>query len=521
MNPHDPDALLATDTVRAGQPDTSAHPGGSGPGVLEADYVIVGAGAAGMAFADELLSCTEATMLIVDRRHAPGGHWNDAYPFVRLHGPSQHYGVNSRPLGAGAIEALGWSRGLPERASAAAIRDHFERTLHERLLPSGRVRYLPMRDWTPDTTSALQGQARSRLDGHTTRLRARRRVVDATRADTRLPGTHPPPFSVAAGARWVTPAELTTQREPASGYTIAGGGKTAMDVVLWLLEQGVQPDAIRWLRPRDAWLLNRADVQPGWEHLPRLLASQVRQMEVAAQAAGVDDLFLGLETAGLMMRIDPQVRPTMFRCAVASVGELQALRQIRHVVRAGHVRALEPRRIVLERGVLPMPEGHVLVHCAANGIPPRPAEPAFQGAQLVLHYVRRCAPSFSAALLARLEALPLDDGQRNALSRAVPVPETPIDWLRMQLLELGNEKAWRERPELSAWLGTARLAGVSNALARVAREGTPELEALLARLQRARGPALANMARLLGAADAAAAQASDQTPACSATAPLR
>lgn len=62
---------------------------------IEADYLIIGAGAVGMAFADTLLSETQATIALVDRRHRPGGHWNDAYPYVRLHQPSAYYGVNS------------------------------------------------------------------------------------------------------------------------------------------------------------------------------------------------------------------------------------------------------------------------------------------------------------------------------------------------------------------------------------------------------------------------------------------
>jgi hypothetical protein len=467
---------------------------------FEADYVIVGAGAAGMAFADELLDSSPiATMAIVDRRHAPGGHWNDAYPFVRLHGPSEHYGVNSRPLGNGGVEAVGANRGLPERASAAAIREHFDSVMRERLLTSGRVRYLPMHDWQPDPLDATGGTALSRLGGPRLRLRARRRLVDATRAETQLPSTHAPPFDVAAGARWVAPHELTTLREPASGYTIVGGGKTAIDTVLWLLEQGVAPDLIRWVRPREAWLLNRADVQPSWAFFARTLATQAHQLEVAAEATDVDDFFMRLEAAGLMLRIDRHVQPTMFRCALVSEGELHELRRVTQVVRAGHVLALEPQRLVLERGDLSLPPGHLVVHCAANGIPPRTAEPAFQGPRLVLHYVRRCAPSFSAALLARLEAEPLDDERRNAMSQAVTLPAVPADWLRMQLQEAGNEKAWREWPELGDWLGRARLAGVYTLLARAARESTPEIGAQLLRLRRARESGMIHMARLLEA----------------------
>ncbi len=52
---------------------------------IETDYLVVGAGAAGRGFADALLAHCDATIAIVDRRHAPGGHWIDAYPYVRLH----------------------------------------------------------------------------------------------------------------------------------------------------------------------------------------------------------------------------------------------------------------------------------------------------------------------------------------------------------------------------------------------------------------------------------------------------
>ena len=67
---------------------------------LETDYLIVGAGAMGMAFADTLLAQTSARIVMVDRRYQPGGHWNDAYSFVRLHQPSYFYGVNFAPRNA-------------------------------------------------------------------------------------------------------------------------------------------------------------------------------------------------------------------------------------------------------------------------------------------------------------------------------------------------------------------------------------------------------------------------------------
>ena len=114
---------------------------------LETDYLVVGAGAAGMAFTDELIADSDADVVMVDRRHRPGGHWNDAYPFVRLHQPSAFYGVNSRRLGTDVIDTTGPNAGCYPRASAGEICDYFERVLDETLLPSGRVRFFGMCDY--------------------------------------------------------------------------------------------------------------------------------------------------------------------------------------------------------------------------------------------------------------------------------------------------------------------------------------------------------------------------------------
>lgn len=47
--------------------------------MLTTDYLIVGSGAIGMTFADQLLTETNASITIIDRHHMPGGHWNNAY----------------------------------------------------------------------------------------------------------------------------------------------------------------------------------------------------------------------------------------------------------------------------------------------------------------------------------------------------------------------------------------------------------------------------------------------------------
>ncbi|BCW48455.1 hypothetical protein StoSoilB13_07970 [Arthrobacter sp. StoSoilB13] len=85
-------------------------------GRIEADYLVVGAGTAGMVFTDRILAHSDATVAIVDRRHAPGGHWQDAYPFVRLHQPANLYGVESVPFGASRRDVSGTNAGMYELA---------------------------------------------------------------------------------------------------------------------------------------------------------------------------------------------------------------------------------------------------------------------------------------------------------------------------------------------------------------------------------------------------------------------
>jgi cation diffusion facilitator CzcD-associated flavoprotein CzcO len=84
----------------------------------ETDYLVIGGGATANVFVDTLLGeQPQATVTIVDRRHRPGGHWNDAYPFVRLHQPSAWYGVASQELASGNKDTVGPNRRLYSLAS--------------------------------------------------------------------------------------------------------------------------------------------------------------------------------------------------------------------------------------------------------------------------------------------------------------------------------------------------------------------------------------------------------------------
>ena len=88
---------------------------------ITTDYLIIGSGTAGLAFADTLIVESDAHVTIVDRHGKPGGHWNDAYSFVTLHQPSAFYGVSSMELGNGRTDTVGTNKGMFELASGAAV----------------------------------------------------------------------------------------------------------------------------------------------------------------------------------------------------------------------------------------------------------------------------------------------------------------------------------------------------------------------------------------------------------------
>src|SRR5262249_6119206 len=159
-------------------------------------------------------------------------------------------------------------------------------------------------------------------------------------------------------------------------YVVVGAGKTAVDACVWLLQTGVPPERIRWIKPREAWFLNRAYSQCG-ELLGSLFEGLSRQVEAAARATSVDDLFARLEASEQLLRIDERVTPTMYRGPTLSRAELRELRRIEDVVRLGKVQRLGRDSIVLEQGAVPTSPNHLHVHCAAIGLNPAPTVPMF------------------------------------------------------------------------------------------------------------------------------------------------
>ena len=454
---------------------------------IDADYLVVGAGASGMAFTDALIDHADVRVALVDRRHGAGGHWLDAYPFVRLHQASAFYGVASSLLGGGRVQEEGPEAGLHERATAPEICAYYGRVLTDRLLASGRVEFFPSSDHRGDR------QIVSRISGQRIEVPPGCRVVDARYLAPAIPASTPPPFEVADGARVIAVNDLPRLDEPPRQYVVVGSGKTATDACVWLLDQGVDPDAICWVRPRDPWMLNRAVVQPD----PAVfLGMAADTLQAAAAATTLDDLFLRLEAAGIMLRIDPSVTPTMAKTPTLATWELDRLRRIEHVVRQGRVRLVEPGRITLDGGSVTTTPDAVVVHCAASGLQYPPLVDIWGPSAITLQPIRTGFPCFGAALAGYVEATREDDEEKNRLCPSTPYSNTLAEWATMNVL--GNQAARRfgSEPDIQAWADTVAL---NPARVTPGQRGSAALDDALARLQTHVRPGLDRLLALSGA----------------------
>ncbi|MFP5318737.1 MAG: pyridine nucleotide-disulfide oxidoreductase [Acidimicrobiia bacterium] len=455
--------------------------------VLETDYLVVGAGAMGMAFTDALIDHADVHVTLVDRRFAASGHWQDAYPFVKLHQASLFYGVASTVLGTGAVQLTGPETGLQERARQSEIQAYYDDILHRRFLGSGRVTFLGGSEYHAEGSSHL---VTSRLSGETMRVDVRRRVVDATYLSPTVPATTPPPFGVSDDAHVAAINELARLSGTPSSYVIVGSGKTATDGIVWLLANGVPPDRIVWVRPRDPWMLNRAVVQPDPVVALGLAADT---MASAANAESLDDLFLRLEAAGVMLRIDTNVIPRMAKTPTLGTWELDLLRTIENVVRLGHIKYVTSREIVLDHGSLPLAPGSLIVHCAASGLQYPPLVPVWNPDKIRLQTIRAGFPCFNAALTGYVEATRDDDRERNRVCPPNTLPDNPANWARMQVRGTVAARTYGAEPDIAAWANGCAL---NPARMEPSQRDHPGVQAAAARLADVAERGLTRMAEL-------------------------
>lgn len=457
--------------------------------IIEVDYVVAGAGGVGMAFVDEIITHSDATVAVIDRKHRPGGHWNDAYPFVRLHQTSTCYGVNSTEMGGHSIDQVGLNKGCYELASGSEVVAYFDTVMRKRFLPSGRVQYFPMCEYNKADDTAV-----SLTCGEKYEFRAKKKFVDATYLNVTVPSQRDPDFEVKDGVRAVAVNELPKIVQANRNFVIVGSGKTGMDAVLFLLTNRVDPERITWVMPSDAWMFSRFDVNPGRKFSDPITQYAIGLLQSALEAKDYEDYFKRLVGRKLVLQLDPAVKPKRWRCATFTPLELEQLRRVKNVVRLGYLESASPTEMKMQKGARSTPKDAVFVDCAADGLPKVPMVPVFNGNRITLQTVRMCQQVYSAGFIGNVECnVNANEHRKNELTQPVPLPYTDADYLRCAIQNSLNMAAWLTEPAIVKWINESRIdlfsphldfdsaEGVANiqAMGELIQKAVPKMQALL------------------------------------------
>ena len=374
--------------------------------ILETDYLVVGAGAMGMAFADTIIKeQPNSNITLVDQRSAPGGHWLDAYPYVRLHQPASFYGVNSEKL----------ETHSGDLSSKQEILAYYSRVLH-RMENTGRVRFFGMMEHTGN------GEVRSIVDPNKKiKFEIKKCLVDSTYMKVEVPSTTRPNFEVSNNVNLVPPNHLFSLRTSYERYNIIGAGKTALDAICFLVDSGVPKEKIYWFVSQDSWFWNREIVQP-----PLVGKAFLALLNAVNNNKLADEAFLDLEKIGNVFRLDKNIRPTKWKCATISKKELETVRKIQNVIRMGRVKKVTKNNIFLERG---KNEIRKVDNCRLFGlwIGFKTREENFFENAITLQSIMMCQQVFSASIIAKIESLNLGVSEKNALVSPVAHPEVVDD----------------------------------------------------------------------------------------------
>ena len=462
---------------------------------LETDYLIVGSGAVGMAFADTILTETNASITIIDQHHKPGGHWNDAYPFVTLHQPSAFYGVSSVELSSGRLDEVGLNKGMHELASGAEVLAYFDQVMRHHFLPSGRVQYFPMCRYAQSSDDGL-AEFYSINSSRKFSIKVNKKIVDSTYFKTSVPATHTPNFEISPDVNFVPLNALPELNTPADAYVVVGGGKTGLDACLWLLEHYIEPELIHWVMPRDGWWLDRINTQSSRDFFKHSVGAQASQLEAIGKAKNMPDLFDRLEKSGVLMRLDESVTPTMFHGATVSRDELKELRRIDNVIRKGRVNKLSPGKIEFGESSVSMPENTVYIDCSARAVQATETYPVFADNTITIQTVRSYQPVFSASFIAYIEANYDHQATKNDICQVVPLPNHDYDWLLGMAAQMRNQQRWSQEPNLRQWMINNRLDAFTKLVTPDDTSTDEELK-ILASIKSAIPAVLENMPKLM------------------------
>ena len=328
---------------------------------LECDYLVVGAGASTMPFIDTILTeMPDTKIVLIDKKAAPGGHWLDAYGWVRLHQPSIVYGIASKQLEGNWLKLMATKFTMPwnhraskqlegnwlklmatkftmpwnHRASKQELLAYFDNFVQEKVA-SKQLEWYPntVYNFSNEDTASTNGMhSFSSLDGSVEyQVKVNTKVVNGTAGECIIPSQFPLQFPVHKGVQVMTPNQIYDRSGLSSArrawkYVVLGAGKTAMDTVVYLQRtMKVRPDDIAWVISADVWMFNLEGDSTPWDWPKALLENEGDEEKAALQ----------LEKAGILVRLDKKIMPTRFRFPVVPKAELKLLQKVKNVIRRG------------------------------------------------------------------------------------------------------------------------------------------------------------------------------------------
>ena len=239
-------------------------------------------------------------------------------------------------------------------------------------------------------------------------------------------------------------------------------------------------------------MLNRANIQPDPEVYLDMVAGLLR---CAAEARSLEDAFLGLEEAGIMLRVDRSVTPTMAKAPTLGIWELDLLRSIGNVVRLGHISTARRGRIDLDDGSVRVADDALVVNCASDGLKSMPRIPIWRPEVITPQPVRAGFPCFGAAMAGYVEATRDDDTERNRVCRPSSFGNTLVDWAVMNAVGMRNAAALNAEPDLKAF---ANQIALNPARVPLEHTGSAAVDDAQSRIQSYAGPGLAHLAAWAG-----------------------
>merc|ERR1712207_23925 len=183
---------------------------------LECDYLIIGSGAASLAFIDTIIKQMNNNLkiILVDKKSTPGGHWVDAYDYCCLHQPSIVYGIESKQLEGNWLKLLTSKFTLPwnHRAFKKEILHYYLQFVNEKI-KSKQLQYYPNCEYKFSNSNTNNNNNKvhtffSNDKKMKYNVKVNIKLVNGVLGECQIPSLCPPNFHYDDKINMITPNEL-------------------------------------------------------------------------------------------------------------------------------------------------------------------------------------------------------------------------------------------------------------------------------------------------------------------------